>query len=168
MTVAFPAPNTNITHTEVFNVNIIVCDNSAILSGVIPSAQEYLIGQTKHDFVFGVYSQAPLCGYAFTYDLVEDGQATLPAGVTFNPTTRMITLESTNNAHAGTFILRITASLDDVPVSSDNSQTITVTLHDPNTYCQADQVVFTAPNAGLDLNYLYYFERTPQALVLIP
>jgi len=43
MTVAFPAPNANITHTEVFNLNIIKCIVTSINPSTSPSDVIYTL-----------------------------------------------------------------------------------------------------------------------------
>ena len=62
-------------------------------------------------------------------------------------------------------MLELTGTLDDEAASSLTVTLLTVTLHDANVYCQTDQVVFGSPNAGLEDNYLYYFEAADPLLL---
>ena len=137
--------------------------NACVVTGITPSSvvanEEYLIGQAAVTFQLSSFSYQPDCGYTFSYSLAEQGQSQLPGGVSFNSDTLVGTLDSTDNGHAGTFVLELTGTLNDALPSSLTVALITVTLHDPNVYCLSDQVVFGSANAGLLDEYTYNFEQ---------
>ena len=89
-------------------------------------------------FNFNAYSFTPsTCPYTFTYSASQDDGSALPSPITFNAVDRTFSVQSNDIDAEGTWTIVVTASLDDIYQTSDN--TLTFQLDVSNNFDQ-DQI----------------------------
>jgi len=104
---------------------------------------------------FTYLPSAATCGFAFTYTAVQSDNSGLPAAITFDPSSKVFTVVTTDSAHAGTYTVKIKATLDNVAVTVDETVTFTVTINDN---CKNDEVTLTA---GTEIADSTFYIETP-------
>jgi len=148
----------SVTHTEDFQVVISECVPT-ITAPTAPTAIVQEVGlPAVTSTAFADYTYLPsaaTCGFAFTYTAVQSDNSVLPAAITFDPSSKVFTVVTTDSAQAGIYTVKIKATLDNVAVTIDESVTFTVTINDN---CKNDEVTLTA---GTEIADSTFYIETP-------
>ena len=123
--VATYSPSGN-TATQSFTITVTSC---LISSTPTYPDKSYEIYQGSMQFVVAAYTKSAASCPSITYSAVKQGAASLPTGVTFDPSTRTFTVLSTDDNDAGAHIIEVTGIFTGGSLSNtDDFKKVTFTL----------------------------------------